>query len=92
MQRRTLIALLGGAAAWPLATRPQQKAMPVVGYLGLGSPGSRASILNAFREGLNETGYVEGRTSRSNIAGRRVTPNGSGLSWPNQSRSRSMSS
>jgi len=61
MQRRAFIALLGGAASWPLAAGAQQKPMPVIGYLGLGSPASRVSLLNAFREGLNETGYVEGR-------------------------------
>jgi putative ABC transport system substrate-binding protein len=61
MRRRSFITLLGGVASWPLAAKAQQKAMPVVGYLGIGSPDSRVSILNAFREGLNQTGYVEGR-------------------------------
>ena len=62
MRRRAFIALLGsGVAAWPLAARAQQPAMPVVGYLNNGSPESDASRLTGLRRGLNETGYVEGR-------------------------------
>src|SRR5262249_28750551 len=59
--RRELLAALGGAAAWPFAARGQQAAMPVVGFLHLGSPEAVAPNVAAFRQGLNETGFVDGR-------------------------------
>ena len=62
IRRREFITLLGGVAAWPLAARAQQRtAMPVVGYLGASSAGSTRIELEAFRQGLADAGFVEGR-------------------------------
>jgi putative ABC transport system substrate-binding protein len=62
LERREFISLIGGAAAtWPLTARAQQAPVPVVGYLHSGSPDPFAHLSEAFRRGLGETGYVEGR-------------------------------
>src|SRR5262249_42934201 len=62
VNRREFITLLGGTAtAWPLAARAQQPSVPVIGYIGHTSPGPYADRVGVFRQGLNETGFVEGR-------------------------------
>jgi ABC-type uncharacterized transport system substrate-binding protein len=61
IRRRDFVILLGGAAAWPLATRAQQPVIPVIGFLGSTSPEAYARRLRAFHQALKETGYVEGQ-------------------------------
>jgi len=61
MRRREFISLLGSTAVWPLAARAQQSAMPIVAFLSVGSPDAVAGRINAFRNGLAETGYTEDR-------------------------------
>ena len=61
MRRREFIAALGGAVAvWPLAARAQQ-GMPMIGFLSSRSPGESASVVSAFRQGLRDTGFIEGQ-------------------------------
>jgi putative ABC transport system substrate-binding protein len=61
VRRREFVTFAGGALVLPLAVRAQQRAMPVIGYLGSGSAESRAKEVTAFRQGLKESGYVEGQ-------------------------------
>ena len=72
MNRRELMLLLGGAITAPRALCAQQKVMPVIGFLSGSSPGPYAPSVAAFRQGLSETGYVEGRNLAIEYPGRRV--------------------
>jgi putative ABC transport system substrate-binding protein len=61
VDRRSFITMFGGAAVWPLVAHAQQAAMPTIGYLHSGSPAAYSQLVAAFRQGLEETGYVEDR-------------------------------
>ena len=61
MKRREFITLLGGATAWPQAVQAQQSAMPVIGFLGQGTPETDADLVAALRKGLKEIDFVEGQ-------------------------------
>jgi putative ABC transport system substrate-binding protein len=67
MKRREFITLISGAAAWPVAARAQQPAMPVIGYLAQGTPEATAGIIGAVRKGLGETGLVESKDFASEL-------------------------
>ena len=62
MRRRAFITLLGSAAAWPVAALGQQSGMPVIGYMGQGTPAAEAKRVAAFVERLRELSWIEGRT------------------------------
>ena len=61
LRRREFIAALGGAAAWPLTAWAQRQAMPLVAFINSGSAGGYQHVVVAFRQGLKETGYIEGQ-------------------------------
>src|SRR5262245_61166802 len=62
MRRRDFVTMLGAAVVWPLTARAQPPTMPVVGFLGTASAGPFAHLVASFRRGLQETGFVEGRS------------------------------
>jgi hypothetical protein len=61
LRRRDFITLVGGATAWPLSARAQQRGMPVIGFLAGGLEGTGLPIVAAYKQGLLDTGYVEGK-------------------------------
>ena len=90
MRRRDFIIVLAGAMTAAPVVRAQQKAMPVIGLLGSTSPGPYTPFVAAFRQGLSETGYVEGQNWRSNTAGQKAAMIGCPHWPPTSSAARSM--
>ena len=68
MRRREFIMLVGGAAAWPFAARTQQSAMPVIGFLRSSTLADATNLMTAFRQGLQDSGYVEGQNCHDRIS------------------------
>ena len=77
MRRRDFIKVVGGSAViWPLAARAQQSPMPVLAFRKSTTPDDSADLVRAFRQGLSEAGFAEGRNVTSNIAGPRINSTG----------------
>ena len=81
MRRRNLMTVLAGAAVYPLLAGAQKKAMPVIGFLASTSPEPLAHFVAAFRQGLSETGYVEGQNVALEYRWARITTTGC-RNWP----------